>query len=212
MSNAAGIPLVLFAKAPVAGAVKTRLQPQCTAEQCADIASILLTETVRKACKYWPGNVVLAVWPDLQNPFLRHLADEYGLIMHQQVDGDLGEKMHASLLHFGYPAAVIGCDTPQISAADLQLAHQNLAEGLEVIGPSNDGGYYFLGLNNPAPDLFAQMPWGGNCVLSTTLDRALATGRTLQLLSCLNDIDTWQDLITSELPALQAYTKTIKPE
>ena len=63
------IPLILFAKAPVAGKVKTRLQPDCSAEQAAEIAKVLMEQTIKNAKQYWAGDVWLYVWPSAEHDF-----------------------------------------------------------------------------------------------------------------------------------------------
>ena len=102
------IPLVLFAKAPIAGKVKTRLQSHCSATQAAQIAQILLEESIKQTTKYWPGKVVLSVYLDSEHPFLTAMQDKYSLALSIQSHGDLGDKMlHAFETH-GYPMAVMG--------------------------------------------------------------------------------------------------------
>ncbi len=212
MAKIRSIPLVLFAKTPIAGEVKTRLQPQCTPQQCVDIARILISESVRVVSRVWPGSVSLAVWPDANDSFLQRLPSDHDLSVLVQVAGDLGDKMHAALQQSGYPAAVMGCDVPHIPSAHLSQAYRWLSDGRDVIGPSADGGYYLLGLARPAPTIFNGIKWGTDQVLTATLDRAHNIDRRLLSLPVLNDIDTWADLSTTPLPALQAYLKTMQQE
>ena len=201
------IPLLLFAKAPVAGEVKTRLQPQCSAEQSADIAKILLQETLSKATLNWRGKVYLSVWPDQQNDFLRRMADRYTVELLTQDSGDLGEKMCLAFEQHGYPAAIIGCDAPHIDPLTFSKAYESLSKGENVIAAAHDGGYYFIGLAHAAKELFANMEWGGDRVFSETMRRAQQHAVEFVQLNTLNDIDAWQDVLSThkELPALQAY-------
>lgn len=205
------IPLLLFAKAPQPGKVKTRLQPQCTERQCAEIAEILLRETVAKVTAHWPGRVILSAWPNTTHKVLADIANSYPLELALQASGDLGEKMHLGLSKYGYPAAVVGCDAPQITGDTLRQAHQSLRRGRNVIGPSEDGGYYLIGLSAAAPVLFEEIQWGSATVYQRTLDKAAQRSLEFELLPVLNDIDTWPDVVSaaSEVPRLQDYLQRL---
>ena len=200
-------PLLLFAKTPIAGQVKTRLQPQCSAEQSADIAKILLQETLRKATQNWGGKVYLSVWPDQQNEFLRSMADRYRVELITQDSGDLGEKMQLAFERYGYPAAIIGCDAPHIAPSTLVQAYRVLTRGQNMVAAAEDGGYYFIGLAQPAKELFLEIEWGDNQVFSQTMLRARQQAMDFIQLKTLNDIDVWQDVLSAvkELPELQVY-------
>ena len=82
-----------------------------------------------------------------------------------------------------------------------------MCHGQSVIGPSIDGGYYFIGLTQPADTLFQDKPWGSDAVLDATLKSSSERGLELKQLSPLQDVDTWQDLqqVQSKIPALQEY-------
>ncbi len=204
------IPLILFAKAPIAGLVKTRLASHCSEIQCAEIAQILLETSVQKAIVYWPGRVVLSVFLDQNHPFLQGLVERYSVKLSMQVEGDLGVKMAASLDEHGYPAAVMGCDVPQLNLKVLEHAHAALKRGEEVIGPAQDGGFYLLGVNQNSELLLAQQAWGGEQVLSTTLSLAKQQQRQFHCLESLRDIDTWADLLAAShhVPAIKEYLST----
>lgn len=204
------LPLLLFAKAPIAGKVKTRLMSHCSALQAAEIAKLLMEATIQRACESWPGKVYLSAWLDLENAFFTKMQQRYPIQMTVQCEGDLGEKMRHALASVGYPAAVMGCDTPHALASTLQLAHSLLLRGESVVGPSEDGGYYFLGICDDADDLFIAKPWGEDQVLEKTLESADSCGLTLIKLPELNDVDEWADLIRAakEVPSLNAYLNT----
>ncbi len=208
----ADIPLLLFAKAPVAGKVKTRLTSHCSAQQAADIAKILMQASIEKALQAWPGQVYLSVWLDSEHPFFAQMLARYPIKMSQQCDGDLGEKMRNALASFGYPAAVMGCDAPQVEGSNLENAYELLKEGQAVIGPADDGGYYLLGLTNDADSLFSDMPWGTDQVLQKTLNAAAASELSLHQLEALNDVDEWSDLLSvaKSQPELLAYLEKHK--
>jgi len=201
------IPLLVFAKAPVPGKVKTRLQSHCTAEQAAAIARILLESTLEKVCKFWPGPVLISTWLDETHPALMALAEEHKVEIVSQVNGDLGTKMRESFFDYGYPMAIIGSDAPHIKPDSLVEAHQILASGNSVIGPSDDGGYYLIGLNEGADTIFEDHSWGDDSVLSSTLSKCDSIGLSPNQLEPLQDIDTWSDLLAAkgEVPSLDEY-------
>jgi len=188
------LPLLLFAKAPIPGKVKTRLQSHCSAEQAAQIAEVLLEESLIQATTHWPGNVYLSVALDSEHPFLQKMCEKYSVELTMQCVGDLGDKMSGAFDQFGYPAAIMGCDAPHIRADDLIKAHGLLTQGDSVLGPSEDGGYYFIGLASRQPSIFKGISWGNETVMQETQLRAKELNLDFRMLSPLNDIDEWQDL------------------
>lgn len=203
----AEIPLILFAKAPIAGRVKTRLMSHCSNQQAADIASLLMQESIEKAIQYWPSKVLLSAAIDMNHPFFTEMVERYSVTMVQQCEGHLGEKMRHAFETNGYPAAVMGCDAPHVSSKSLKQAYDLLGRGQSIIGPADDGGYYILGLAEPADELFEDKTWGTDQVLNLTLDAAKHSGLILSHLDSLNDVDEWQDLIdaASKVPSLLQY-------
>lgn len=200
------VPLQIFAKTPVAGQVKTRLVPACSAEQAAEIAKILLHACIEKTTQHWPGAVVVSVWPTSNHPFIKQLADDFGVQIVVQEAGNLGTKMNAGMQKFGYPTAILGSDAPHISAASLKRAYRLLETGSNVIGPSDDGGYYFIGLAQKSPLIFRDIEWGSEHVYRQTMVQA-GHQQSFKILPSLNDIDTWQDLRSTVnlLPQLKHY-------
>lgn len=203
------IPLFLFAKAPIAGKVKTRLQPHCNAQQAADIAKILLEEAVKKCVGAWPGEVKLSVWLNRDDYFIQSIAQLYSIDIVLQSEGDLGEKMHNTFEEFGYPAAIMGCDAPHVLSSSLIQAYELLRQGKNVIAPSEDGGYYFIGLSQPCSALFDGIAWGGESVYADSLANAAKQSLGHVPLPTLNDVDTWQDVLSvaKHLPRLDTYIK-----
>ena len=189
--------LILFAKQPVPGEVKSRLLPDYSPERAAEIAAFLIRATVELAVSAWPGDVTLYVSPDPEHPLFRNLAREFHIRLAPQAGGDLGAKMLSALregVERNGCAAVMGCDVPHCGWDVLDQANDWLARGKNVLGPTEDGGYYFIGLQEARPELFENMPWGSNQVLPMTLARAEALGMEFDLLAKLRDIDTARDL------------------
>jgi rSAM/selenodomain-associated transferase 1 len=200
------IPLLIFAKAPEPGKVKTRLLPNCKPQQAATIAEILLKASLQVAKSAWPGKVVLSTWPDTSDKTIQTLARQFQVELVLQGAGDLGRKMVHALDTHGYPAAILGSDASLVAPASLHSAHQLLQEGKNVIGPCFDGGYYLIGLSQPQPQLFVDMPWGTDQVLDLTLARQRGQ-KDLKLLQETYDIDTWTDVqrARAQLPELDAF-------
>lgn len=203
------IPLLLFAKAPIAGKVKTRLQSDCSAEEASEVAKVLLEESIIKATQSWPGRVYLSVALDIEHDFLQLMLKRYAIELVSQSPGDLGEKMHCAFDSFGYPAAIMGCDAPHISSDCLSRAYESLSKGDPVLGPSDDGGYYFIGLVEPQKALFVNIDWGTSSVLSSTLEIAKQNNVKFELLEPLNDVDEWEDLVNASkhLPSLRVFVR-----
>ena len=199
--------LILFAKQPIPGQVKTRLHERFSPQTTARIASTLIEQTVRLAVSTWPGEVYLYATPDPDFPLFNCLADEFHLHLHQQAaDDDLGGRMLAALedgIRRSGSAAVMGCDVPHCPSVVIEQAYELLARGGDVIGPSEDGGYYLIGLHQTRAELFQHIVWGSRGVLATTLSRANQIGLEFEALPVLRDLDTVEDL--------QAVAQTYAP-
>ncbi|GMR20805.1 MAG: TIGR04282 family arsenosugar biosynthesis glycosyltransferase [Gammaproteobacteria bacterium] len=190
--------LVIFAKQPIPGQAKTRLQTVCSPDQAARLAEAMIQITVYQACKVWPGPVRLCCTPDSRHEVFRHLSETTRIQLSVQVGENLGARMlnaiRTSVKCCG-SAAILGTDVPHCPGAILADAYQVLLQGRSVIGPSKDGGYYFIGLTQPEPELFEGIAWGGERVFNDTQVRAQMIGMTLDRLPVLCDLDTWQDIV-----------------
>ncbi len=189
--------LAIFARQPVAGQAKTRLQPDYPPARAAEIAAYLIRATAELAVSSWPGDVYLYGAPDAEHPLFRELVRDFGVRLAAQRGADLGERMLNALregLQRRNAVAILGCDVPHCSGDILDQADHLLAQGRNVIGPTEDGGYYFIGLSRAFPELFTNIPWGTPNVLERTLERAAALGIEFDFLPSLQDIDTAADL------------------
>lgn len=189
--------LMIFAKQPVPGQAKTRLLPDYTAAQAAAIAEVLIRETVGLAVSSWPGEIYLCGAPDADHPLFRELARDFRLRLLDQSGVDLGARMLAAFrlgIERHGVAAVLGTDVPHCRSDVLDEANALLARGRSVLGPTEDGGYYLIGLAQAHEALFTRMRWGSATVLDETLARAAALGVEFEMLSRLRDIDTAADL------------------
>jgi uncharacterized protein len=188
--------LIVFARAPVEGKVKTRLGKWIGAPAALALYVAFLEDVCALA-----GSVdarrILAV--DGQHPLLTDLALEHGMELRLQGPGDLGTRMQ-SALESALPACVIGTDSPTMPKAWLEEALTVVASRDAVIGPSTDGGYWLLGLSRPIPELFRDIPWSTPEVLPLTLERL--RGRRTAVLPFHYDVDDNLRLLLAHLGIL----------
>lgn len=189
--------LLVFCKAPIAGQVKTRLQPALNPEQAVAAHITLARMTLDKAFEQALCPVELCCAPDSEHAFFQRCAADYPLKLTRQYGNDLGERMHnafADALSRYRHALLIGCDCPSLTSDDLRQALAALQNGNDaVLAPAEDGGYVLIGLNAPQPDLFSRMTWGNEQVIATTRHRAAKSGLIWHELDTQWDVDTIGD-------------------
>ncbi|MFO1326293.1 MAG: TIGR04282 family arsenosugar biosynthesis glycosyltransferase [Rubrivivax sp.] len=192
-----GTALIVFAKAPWPGQVKTRLVPALGEAGAAALAARLLQRAVQAAAGAALGPLELCVAPDGAHPLLQALAATHGAALQPQGDGDLGARMHRALvraLQRHGRALLFGTDVPALDAAVLTAAAQALDTHDAVFVPALDGGYALVGLKAPQPALFEAMTWSVPSVMDQTRARARAAGLRWAELPALADIDEPSDL------------------
>jgi glycosyltransferase A (GT-A) superfamily protein (DUF2064 family) len=106
-------------------------------------------------------------------------------------------------------AAIMGCDVPHCGWDIIDQANDSLARGRNVLGPTEDGGYYLFGAQEAHAGLFEDMPWGSDKVLEKTVIRAEALGMELDIMKQLRDLDTANDLwlIAQKYEPLRRFLK-----
>lgn len=191
--------IMVFAKAPTPGEVKTRLVPALGAAGAAALQRRLILRTLRTAAAAGLGTNELWCAPGSGDPFLAACASEHGFSLHAQGEGDLGTRMARALesaLANGTPGLLIGCDCPVLTAAYLREAAAALAQGEDaVFGPVEDGGYVLVGASRaPVADLFREVPWGTAAVMQATRARLARGGWRWRELAPLWDLDRPEDL------------------
>ncbi len=189
------VALAILAKAPMAGAVKTRLVPALGAEAAAALHARLIERTVKTACAAQTGPVTLWVTPAPPHAYFTALASRFPIGLAVQPDGDLGARMLAACHAAAAPVIVIGTDCPALTPLHLQQAADVLREGNDlVVIPAEDGGYVLIGSRQPQPMLFDGMTWGTNAVMAETRTRLAQGGLTCRELPPLWDVDRPEDL------------------
>jgi rSAM/selenodomain-associated transferase 1 len=192
--------LIIFAKEPRPGHVKTRLIPPLSSEAAAQLYHSFLLDILEEMSLITDLRLALAFSPPEAQGFFQSLAPP-GLNLFPQTGGDLGERMHRACAQgfaAGYgPVLLRGSDTPDLPAAVVAEAKEVLAAGhfQVVLGPATDGGYYLVGLTQPQPHLFQGPVWSSNTVLESTLKTARQWGLSVHLLPAWADIDTSADLL-----------------
>ncbi|MEP6982535.1 MAG: TIGR04282 family arsenosugar biosynthesis glycosyltransferase [Sphingomicrobium sp.] len=188
--------VVIMAKAPVAGAVKTRLIPALGAEGAALLARQMLAATVATAKRAGLGVPELCVSPNSGDETWKGLLPD-GVVVTDQVAGNLGERMAAAakrVIGGGNPVLLIGTDCPELTVSRIRDMAKRLADHDAVIHPAADGGYVLLGLRRFDPSLFAGIVWSGADVAEVTSSRILALDWSLYAGKMLRDIDEPGDL------------------
>ncbi|MGQ0511143.1 MAG: TIGR04282 family arsenosugar biosynthesis glycosyltransferase [Betaproteobacteria bacterium] len=190
--------LIVFAKAPVPGRVKTRLIPALGAAGAARLHAALLERTIATARHARCGAVELHGAPPAGHPLLRQLSRQHRLRLRSQSGAGLGERMHRSLqrgLCGGGVAVLIGSDCPVLGAADIRAAFAALHAGADaVIAPAEDGGYPLIGLRRASAELFMGIDWSTAAVLEQTRARLRRLGWKWKELRPLWDVDRPQDV------------------
>lgn len=191
------VAVALFAKAPVAGRVKTRLVPPLTPEEAARVARTLLEATVESLVGSLAARWVLYLDGEADDS-LRALVSARGMGLRPQGEGNLGVRLAGAFRALRAEGAgrvlAIGADGPTLPPRLLAEAIDALSECDLVLGPTEDGGYYLIGAAVAEEGVFRDIPWGTSSVLVATLARATEAGRSVRLLPAWYDVDSVEDL------------------
>ncbi len=187
--------IIVFAKAPRVGEVKTRLAATHGPAIALEAHRVLLERTLSEAAKV-PGVVreLCVAGPDPKEECAL-LAEHFGFALTAQQGEDLGERMARAMapaLARGERVVLVGCDSPVLKAADIAEALVALhdSEGAEVVlSPTEDGGYVLIGAVGTVPPVFEGMQWSHAAVLQQTLARLASARRRYRLLRTLWDVD-----------------------
>lgn len=194
--------LVLMAKAPLAGQVKTRLIGALSAEDAADLYAAFLSDTFAvmedAADERESVRLVLCYTPEGEEEAFEKVEREGSLMLAQRGDtlGQRLENCFTDLFEHGFNSVVIiGGDSPTLPVENLLTAFDSLTDEDEiVIGPAEDDGYYLLGMRKLHPRVLEDIPWSTNEVLAVTRRRILEAKLNLIELPVCYDVDTPEDL------------------
>ena len=196
--------LIVFAKTPVRGKVKTRMRPFLSEEDCLRLHCLLLRLWMGRLRDWDLGQMHKALFltpvgagrhdPDLV------LDAPPGVIVETQQGGDLGDRLSHAFNHKwneGFRKIVfIGTDSPALRREDLHAAFKGLDESEVVLGPATDGGYYLIGFSARLPVLFSRISWGTSQVFRETVQLLETNAIRWQCLRESFDLDTFEDLVT----------------
>jgi rSAM/selenodomain-associated transferase 1 len=199
--------IIVMAKTPRAGFVKTRLVPSLSAIEASALAACFMQDTVATALGVVP-ELILAYAPHDGRALLETLLPD-GLLWLEQRGENLGERLdgavaHAARLGFS-PILVIGTDSPTLSPSFIETARDALVAGEAdaALGPTTDGGYYLVGLRVRARGLFQNISWSTPLAYEQTASNIKGLGLRLLKLPLWYDVDTTADLfrLRAELSA-----------
>jgi rSAM/selenodomain-associated transferase 1 len=186
--------LIIFAKAPILGSVKSRIAASIGPVKALEIYQTIL-------CKLFTNlrslnNVQVRVTPDAS-------AAEFSVLcslswtFRPQGEGDLGARLYRAFAESfeqeTEPVVIVGSDCPEVTTGDIHDAFAALNAHDLVLGPALDGGYWLIGLRQPCAALFDQIDWSTPRVLNQTLQCARDQNLRVHMLRELSDVDTIED-------------------
>ncbi len=192
--------LIVFAKAPRAGAVKTRLSPPLSPRQASAVHEASLKDVVHGAVDGHAKVHLRHAGGEAASRWFAHTFPD--VPRSRQGNGDLGDRLDrafgAAFRHGAPAVAIVGSDAPTLPPRQVARAFESLSEADLVLGPAHDGGYYLIGLRRSAwPDgrsLFDSIPWSTSRVMRKTLDNLARLPLRAELLREWYDIDRPEDL------------------
>jgi rSAM/selenodomain-associated transferase 1 len=192
--------LLVIAKAPVAGRVKTRLTPPCTPADAAALAAAALTDTLAAAARSHRAGRRVLVLDGEPGPWIPRGFE----VLPQRGDG-LAARLAAAFCDVGGPAFLIGMDTPQVTPGLLDAGLQALDGADAAFGPALDGGYWAIGLRRPDPAVFRDVPM--SAATTATVQRTRLADLKLDTVELprLVDVDTIAD--ARRVAAAAPYTR-----
>ncbi len=191
--------IMVFAKAPVAGQVKTRLIPALGQKVTTEFYKRLVHHTLKMVSQLEGVTIQLYCTPDTEVDFFTQCAATFSLSLKKQKGSDLGMRMQHAFqtgLQQYQQVICIGCDCPELIAEDIANAIESLENGYDAcISPAYDGGYVLLGLKRFSPLLFEKINWGTAEVMQQTRKQLVAANYNFSRLAFHHDIDAPADLI-----------------
>jgi hypothetical protein len=185
--------LIIIAKQPQVGTTKTRLSPPLTLSAAAELFEALLLDTIDLASGIIGLDLAVAVTPPESIPYFERVTPTGTLLLPVTCPdiGDCLTQVFEQLFQMGYPQVLaFNSDGPSLPGEYIQQALQLLDDHDVVYGPSEDGGYYLVGLEALHPQLFTDIEWSTPNVLPGSLAKADADHLRVALLPTWYDVDT----------------------
>jgi uncharacterized protein len=189
-----GAVLIVFARAPEPGRVKTRLLPLLGEQGAARLHARLVERTLKTALAAGFDRVELYCASGMQGSYFGKIREQFGIRLRSQGPGNLGDRMYRALRR--HPGAVlIGSDCPALRPSDLRTAASALRAGADaVFSPAEDGGYALIGLRRAARRLFDGVEWGSARVMAQTRVRLKRLRWRSKELRTVWDVDRPEDV------------------
>ncbi len=196
MKRASARAVILFARDPVEGQVKTRLSSLLDAPAILNLYRHFLRDSIEKICSIADADRFIGIASEPKTDYFEDVSRSRAVRLFVQRGENLGERMRQAFMdrfEEGYERVVIvGSDSPTLPPAYIAQALQSEKE--VVIGPSTDGGYYLIGMRGKVTDIFERVPWGTDGVLSETLNVLKGQRAEAELLPVWYDVDLPEDL------------------
>lgn len=188
--------LIVFAKEPANGMVKTRLRSCFSDADLIRLYKAFVKDTLAVINDIRNARKILAFSSQSSPRFLKSVAGGFEMI--EQRGRTLGDRMYNAFVyaHESKPGktVIIGTDSPTLPSTLLGKAFKALTRRDMVIGPSIDGGYYLIGMKEPCADIFKGVRWSSSSVLKQTFNKARSLGMTTELLEKWHDVDDYGSL------------------
>ena len=188
--------VICFTRVPRPGQTKTRLLPILKPQQCEALHSAFLRD-LSAVYESMDADLFVAYAPDPEPALLKEIFPMAKAFFPQE-GADLGEKMlHAieSVLKQGYESCILtGSDLPLMTKEHLESGFTALENAAITLGPTSDGGYYLIGMKQPAKAVFRVSGYGGSTVLENTVAAAEQAGLSVGFGIPCDDVDTPEDL------------------
>ncbi len=189
--------LIIFAKSPIPGKVKTRLTPHITPTEAAELYKSFIADIICSTRKLKCDQVAIAYTPSNAEATFHSICGQSVNYLPQKGD-NLGERMkNAFKLSFNEGSkrtVIIGTDSPTLPLSYIQKSFDVLKEVPIAIGPTFDGGYYLIGLSEQNDAIFDGIDWSTSKVFDQTLTRIQTINKQLYVLPPWYDVDTPDNL------------------
>jgi uncharacterized protein len=190
--------IIIMAKVPRAGNVKTRLQPFLSIEQCRTLAEAFLFDAINKTQNIC-DELIIAFAPAHEKNYFADLTGE-NITLIEQNGANLGEKM-LNAFEFAFTVdskakvLMIGTDSPTFPASFIEQTFEELEANAEIVlGKSEDGGFYLIGLRKTLPHLFENVEWSSPSVYEQTMRNSEKLKVNTRLIPMWYDVDNPNDL------------------
>lgn len=187
--------LIIFTREPKPGCTKTRLMPYLDEHQCSDLHLCFLRD-IKSQLKFIDADFIVSYTGGKPEKLRKVFGRRTEYV--EQSGNDLGEKMHNAIktvLENGYEKVVLmGSDVPEMEAESIMEAFALLDVDDVVLGPTDDGGYWMIGMKEPCEEAFHVKGYGSGNVLRDTMGSIEKTGRTIALTDSYGDIDVREDV------------------